>query len=77
LRIGLADKTLVVALAHAIVLRDLGKSAVSWLCSFPTDQAEGKNTPHGQIAAKLEQGADIVKSVYRFVLLSRIRLANI
>jgi DNA ligase-1 len=26
LRIGLADKTLVVALAHAIVLRDLGKA---------------------------------------------------
>jgi DNA ligase-1 len=25
LRIGLADKTLVVALAHAIVLRDMGK----------------------------------------------------
>jgi len=28
---------------------------------------EGKNTPHDKIAAKLEQGADIVKSVYRFV----------
>jgi DNA ligase-1 len=27
LRIGLADKTLVVALAHAIVLRDMGTSA--------------------------------------------------
>jgi hypothetical protein len=28
LRIGLADKTLVVALAHAIVLRDLGTCIV-------------------------------------------------
>jgi len=28
---------------------------------------EGKNTPHDKIAAKLEQGADIVKSVYRYV----------
>jgi len=27
---------------------------------------EGKNTPHDKIAAKLEQGADIVKSVYRY-----------
>ncbi|ORY33451.1 ATP-dependent DNA ligase [Naematelia encephala] len=48
LRIGLADKTLVVALAHAIVLKGIG----------------GKNLPHDVLATKLEQGAEIVKSVY-------------
>lgn len=49
LRIGLADKTLVVAIAHAIVLRDIGD----------------KKLPHEKLAAKLEEGANAVKSVYR------------
>ncbi|WRT70209.1 uncharacterized protein IL334_007204 [Kwoniella shivajii] len=48
LRIGLADKTLVVALAHAIVLRGMDE----------------KKIPHDKLAAKLEEGAEIVKSVY-------------
>ncbi|WWC94896.1 hypothetical protein V866_001747 [Kwoniella sp. B9012] len=48
LRIGLADKTLVVALAHAIVLKTMGD----------------KKIPHDKLAAKLEEGAEIVKSVY-------------
>ncbi|KAK4685375.1 DNA ligase 1, partial [Tremellales sp. Uapishka_1] len=48
LRIGLADKTLVVALAHAIVLRTLGD----------------KRIPPEKLAAKLEQGGEIVKGVY-------------
>ncbi|ODN94668.1 DNA ligase 1 [Cryptococcus wingfieldii CBS 7118] len=48
LRIGLADKTLVVALAHAIVLRSMGD----------------KKPPPDQLAAKLEEGASIVKAVY-------------
>nr|XP_019044125.1 DNA ligase 1 [Kwoniella bestiolae CBS 10118]OCF23055.1 DNA ligase 1 [Kwoniella bestiolae CBS 10118] len=51
LRIGLADKTLVVALAHAIVLKGMGTS-----CE--------KKIPHDKLAAKLEEGAEIVKSVY-------------
>ncbi|WVQ84501.1 hypothetical protein IAT38_006653 [Cryptococcus sp. DSM 104549] len=48
LRIGLADKTLVVALAHAMVLREMGD----------------KRPPPEELAKKLEQGADIVKAVY-------------
>ncbi|ORX40585.1 DNA ligase [Kockovaella imperatae] len=48
LRIGLAEKTLVVALAHAVVLRNLGD----------------KKLPHDKLAAKLEEGAEIVKGVY-------------
>nr|XP_031861749.1 uncharacterized protein CI109_002982 [Kwoniella shandongensis]KAA5528821.1 hypothetical protein CI109_002982 [Kwoniella shandongensis] len=48
LRIGLADKTLVVALAHAIVLKTMGE----------------KKIPHDKLAAKLEEGAEIVKAVY-------------
>ncbi|WVF72992.1 hypothetical protein IAT40_007810 [Kwoniella sp. CBS 6097] len=48
LRIGLADKTLVVALAHAIVLKGMGE----------------KNIPHDKLAANLEEGSEIVKSVY-------------
>jgi DNA ligase-1 len=65
LRIGLADKTLVVALAHAIVLKNLGRSFLV-LSSPPLTMTEGKDTPHDKIAAKLEKGADIVKSVYRY-----------
>jgi DNA ligase-1 len=49
LRIGLADKTLVVALAHAIVLRDIGDKKLS---------------PE-KMAALLEDGANAVKAVYR------------
>jgi len=56
---------LVVALAHAIVLKNLGRS-YSGLRPHPLTVTEGKNTPHDKIAAKLEQGADIVKSVYRY-----------
>ncbi|KAK8853229.1 hypothetical protein IAR55_003931 [Kwoniella newhampshirensis] len=48
LRIGLADKTLVVALAHAIVLKTMGD----------------KKIPHDKLAAKLEEGAETVKAVY-------------
>ncbi|GFZ48718.1 DNA ligase 1 [Saitozyma sp. JCM 24511] len=48
LRIGLADKTLVVALAHAIVLKGLGE----------------KKVPHDKLAEMLERGAETVKAVY-------------
>ena len=50
-----------VAIAHAIVLRGMGES-------FPAVCAdcEGeKKAPHDKLAAKLEEGAEIVKSVYR------------
>lgn len=49
LRIGLADKTLVVAIAHAIVLRDIGD----------------KKVPPETLAKKLEEGSETVKSIYR------------
>ncbi|CAD6576021.1 MAG: hypothetical protein TREMPRED_001559 [Tremellales sp. Tagirdzhanova-0007] len=48
LRIGLADKTLVVAIAHAIVLKTMGE----------------KKLPHDKLAGKLEEGAEAVKSVF-------------
>ncbi|KAJ9104442.1 hypothetical protein QFC21_001937 [Naganishia friedmannii] len=48
LRIGLAEKTLVTALAHAIVLKEVGS----------------KKLPEGKLAEKLAKGADAVKAVY-------------
>ncbi|AAW45295.1 hypothetical protein CNBH3980 [Cryptococcus deneoformans B-3501A] len=48
LRIGLADKTVVVALAHAIVLKTIGD----------------KKPPPEKLAIMLEQGAETVKAVY-------------
>lgn len=49
LRIGLADKTLVVALAHAMVLKEI----------------DGKRMSPEAVTQKLEEGAEIVKAVYR------------
>ncbi|KAJ9124875.1 hypothetical protein QFC24_002804 [Naganishia onofrii] len=48
LRIGLAEKTLVTALAHAIVLKEVGS----------------KKLPEGKLAEKLAKGAEAVKAVY-------------
>ncbi|KAF9509239.1 hypothetical protein BS47DRAFT_1377634 [Hydnum rufescens UP504] len=50
LRIGLAERTLIVSLAHAIVLSENEKGGNKW----------NKET----LAQKLEEGANIVKSVY-------------
>jgi len=52
LRIGLAEKTLVTALAHAIVLKEIGSKKVS----------------QGDLAEKLARGNEIVKQVYRYGL---------
>jgi DNA ligase-1 len=52
LRIGLAEKTLVTALAHAIVLKEIGSKKIS----------------QGDLAEKLARGNEIVKQVYRYVL---------
>jgi len=49
LRIGLAEKTLVVALAHAMVLKEIGEKRLS---------------PEA-LSERLEEGAKIVKAVYR------------
>jgi len=46
----LAEKTLVTALAHAIVLKECGKK---------------KNVSQGELAEKLARGNEIVKQVYR------------
>ncbi|KAL7418448.1 ATP-dependent DNA ligase Cdc17 [Cryptotrichosporon argae] len=48
LRIGLAERTLVLALAHAMVLKGFGD----------------KKVPHDVLAQKLEEGAEVVKSIY-------------
>lgn len=52
MRIGLADKTLVVALAHAMVLKEIGDKRIS----------------SEALTQKLEEGAEIVKAVYRYGL---------
>ena len=55
LRIGLADKTLVVALAHAIVLKNLGKC----LRTFPTSDShqatKSCHMTHWQLGSKPAQ----------------------
>jgi hypothetical protein len=48
----LAEKTLVTALAHAIVLKEFGKKK--------------KNVSQGDLAEKLARGNEIVKQVYRY-----------
>ena len=65
LRIGLADKTLVVALAHAIVLKTIGELDVPLRSS--SSLVGDKKLPHDKLASKLEQGAEMVKAVYRWV----------
>lgn len=65
LRIGLADKTLVVAIAHAIVLKNIGEFTY-FHHSTGTDLGIGdKKLPQEQLTAALEAGAEAVKSVYR------------
>jgi DNA ligase-1 len=64
LRIGLADKTLVVALAHAIVLKGLGMCRLRWSCC-QLIVAGDKKVPHDKLAEMLERGAETVKAVYR------------
>jgi DNA ligase-1 len=48
----LAEKTLVTALAHAIVLKEFGKKK--------------KNVSQSDLAEKLARGNEIVKQVYRY-----------
>ena len=55
LRIGLAERTVVVALAHAIDRHRLGNSRMK----------------HEDLILRLEEGARIVKQVYRFVISPR------
>ncbi|KAI0031152.1 DNA ligase I, partial [Vararia minispora EC-137] len=50
LRIGNAERTVIVALAHAAVLAE--------------QQRSGKNWPKDKLTARLEEGASLVKSVY-------------
>ena len=50
-----------VAIAHAIVLREMGKS----MSNMNAKCSGEKKAPHDKLAAKLEGGAEIVKSVYR------------
>jgi DNA ligase-1 len=65
LRIGLADKTLVVALAHAIVLKDIGELQPI-VYKIEADYIGDKKLAPEKLAAKLEKGAEMVKAVYRY-----------
>jgi DNA ligase-1 len=60
LRIGLADKTLVVALAHAMVLKELGRLMVATQLTI-----DGKKISPEALTKRLEEGAETVKAVYR------------
>jgi DNA ligase-1 len=69
LRIGLAEKTLVTALAHAIVLKEVGEYSVYSTAKFSAKPSiiilGSKKLPEGKLAEKLAKGAEAVKAVYR------------
>ncbi len=69
LRIGLAEKTLVTALAHAIVFKEIGARAGRGDRSAVADafSAGDKKVPEAVLAERLAKGAEIVKHVYRWV----------
>ena len=65
MRIGLADKTLVVAIAHAIVLKDIGQSPYLTDIGGRAYLVGDKKMSPEKLAAMLEQGAEKVKQIYR------------
>lgn len=69
LRIGLAEKTLVTALAHAIVLKEVGEYSAYSTVKFSAKPSiiilGSKKLPEGKLAEKLAKGAEAVKAVYR------------
>lgn len=81
LRIGLAERTVVVALAQAIVLSRPGKlSPIVWHCSllcqfhvtnffFFFALLDIKKLSKEKLQNELEEAASVVKSVYRYTLM--------
>jgi DNA ligase-1 len=80
LRIGLAEKTLVTALAHAMVLKSIGElqpdlgvlpnhplTSLTTLRSIVPSLSGDKRLPQSTLAERLAKGAEIVKAVYRCV----------
>ena len=68
LRIGNAERTVLVALAHAAVLAEQERCRYEWfymddICSYSC--LAGKKWSTEKLASRLEEGANIVKSVYR------------
>lgn len=68
LRIGNAERTVLVALAHAVVLAEQERG--KHLRLFENDSCSythlaGKKWSTEKLASRLEEGASIVKSVYR------------
>lgn len=61
---------MVTALAHAIVLKEVGEwemSQVNFRRLRTQHSLGSKKLPEGKLAEKLAKGADAVKAVYRFV----------
>jgi DNA ligase 1 len=71
LRIGNAERSVLVALAHATVLaekQNCEHRVVSRLLRLiQTFFVAGKNWPTDKLANRLEEGAEIMKSVFRWV----------
>lgn len=63
LRIGLAERSLVIALAHAMVLKENGEQHC--LRRAHLTGSDGKKLSPESMSQKLEEGAEIVKAVYR------------
>lgn len=76
LRIGLAGRTLVVALAHAIVLKEIGTYSGYLAGKEDTDETGDKKMSPEKLAKLLEDGAEKVKSVYRYAIPSLVRKQN-
>jgi ATP-dependent DNA ligase len=80
LRIGNAERSVLVAIAHAAVLAEWeqGTHAIASKSNFQRDiilYLEGKRWSEEKLDARLEEGANTIKAVYRFrqlLLLSRM-----
>lgn len=73
MRIGLAERTVVTALAHASVLvrnsafwTFLNSLLKLWKVDDYLFCVEGKNLTSAELQAKLSEGEEVVKAVYRF-----------
>jgi DNA ligase-1 len=70
LRIGNAERSVLVALAHAAVLAEKERSIFVHKQFSPfrlTLHADGKKWSREKLATKLEEGANVIKAVYRYV----------
>jgi len=67
LRIGLAERTVLVSLAQAVVLDEQKRRKLFpfHLCAFVDARTVGKSWSKEKLSAKLEEATSILKQVYR------------